>query len=92
MLCPWAGFTCADAAIPALRWVWSIRLHAFHSVLMTTLGALIRSALCRVEEILPWFLSTVARELRFAINICFVLVWVALLVTGTQEGGVRRFR
>ncbi len=68
--------------------VWSIRFHAFHSVLLTAAWALVWSALRGAEKILPWFLSVVVRELRLAVNLSFVLMWV-LLVATAYEG--RRF-
>ncbi len=61
--------------------IWSIRFHAFHSVLMSTLWALVWSGLRGIEKLFPWFLSTTIRELRFVTTLAFALIWVFLLVT-----------
>ncbi len=66
--------------------VWSIRFHAFHSMLMTASWAVIWSALRGIEAVFPWFLATTIRELRFAVNLGFVLVWVFLLATAYGGG------
>ncbi len=66
--------------------VWSIRFHAFHSLLMAGLWALSWSALRAIEEFFPWFLSTTIRELRFAMNLGFLLVWAFLLATAYGGG------
>jgi uncharacterized membrane protein len=66
--------------------VWSIRFHAFHSILMTGAWALIWSALRGVEAAFPWFLATTIRELRFATNLAFALIWVFLLATAYGGG------
>ena len=67
--------------------VWSVRFHAFHSVLMTTLWALTWSALRGFEKAFPWFLSTLLHELRVAVNLSFILIWIFLLATA--YGGSR---
>lgn len=61
--------------------IWSVRFHAFHSILMTALWAGAWSALRLIEEISPWFLATFARQTRFVMNFGFLLVWALLLVT-----------
>jgi uncharacterized membrane protein len=61
--------------------VWSVRFHAFHSILMTGFWALVWSMLRLIEEISPWFLSTVARELRLVVNLGFLVAWAMLLVS-----------
>src|SRR5512142_201482 len=63
------------------RYAWSVRFHAFHSMLMTSLWALVWTLLRGIEAIFPWFLSTAIRQLRFAVNLSFLLIWVCLLAT-----------
>jgi uncharacterized membrane protein len=67
--------------VPQYAGVWSIRFHAFHSLLMTASWAAIWGALRGLEAVFPWFLATVMRELRFAVNLGFVVIWVLLLTT-----------
>jgi len=64
--------------------IWSIRFHAFHSILMTAFWAVAWGTLRLVEEISPWLLGVIARELRFAANLAFVLMWAALLITAYE--------
>ncbi len=66
--------------------VWSIRFHAFHSLLMTALWAAMWGALRGLEEVFPWFLSMSMRQIRFAMNLGFVLIWAFLLVTAYGGG------
>lgn len=60
---------------------WSVRFHAIHSTVLTALWAAGWGTLRLVEEITPWFLSTVMRELRFAMNLGFLFLWVCLLAS-----------
>jgi uncharacterized membrane protein len=60
---------------------FGVRFHAFHSMLMSGVWASVVGALRLVEHISPWFLSTVAKHTRFAMNLWFVLLWLFLLVT-----------
>ncbi len=60
---------------------WSIRFHAVHSMLLTAVWAFAWSALRLIESISPWFLSVLVREIRFAVDLGFVVVWAALLIT-----------
>jgi uncharacterized membrane protein len=64
--------------------VWSIRFHAFHSILMAGLWGVVWTALRLIEGISPWFLGTLARELRFAATLGFVVIWGCLVVTAYQ--------
>lgn len=59
--------------------VWSIRFHALHSILMGAAWVTAWSALRIAEAIFPWFLSTVADELQFALHFFGVTVWVCLM-------------
>lgn len=63
---------------------WSVRFHAFHSILMTGLWAGAWGILRLIEQISPWLLGAMAREIRFAANLGFVLLWVSLLVTAYE--------
>jgi uncharacterized membrane protein len=65
--------------------IWSVRFHAFHSMLMTGVWAMAWSAFRMIEGISPWFLATVTREFRFAMNLGFVAAWV-LLLAAAYEG------
>lgn len=67
--------------------VWPIRFHAVHSMLLTAAWGLAWGALRLVEEITPWFLGTLLRELRFAMNLGCLLVWICLLIAAYR--GVR---
>jgi uncharacterized membrane protein len=60
--------------------VWSVRFHAFHAILMTASWASIWGILRLAEKLSPWFLSVVARELRFAVNLGFLVAWVIVSV------------
>ena len=60
--------------------LWSVRFHAVHSMVLTALWAAGWGALRLTEELTPWFLSTVLRELRFAMNLGFLFLWVCLLI------------
>jgi uncharacterized membrane protein len=66
--------------------IWSVRFHAFHSTLMAGLWAAAWGTLRLIEGMSPWFLATLAEELRFVMNLGFILVWVALLVAAYQRG------
>jgi len=67
--------------------VWSVRFHAFHSMLMTIVWVLTWGILRLVEEILPWFPATVTRQFRLAVNLGFIAVWVILMAAA--YGGSR---
>ena len=61
---------------------WSVRFHAFHALLFGALWGAGWAVLRLIESISPsWFLSTIVRELRFAFNLWFLLIWAVLLVT-----------
>jgi uncharacterized membrane protein len=64
--------------------VWSIRFHAFHSILMAGLWGVVWSVLRLIEGVSPWFLGTLARELRFAATLGFAVIWGCLVVTAYQ--------
>ncbi len=64
--------------------IWSIRFHAFHSMLMTALWAAAWGTLRLAEGISPWLLGTFARELRFAANVVFLFIWLGLLLTAYE--------
>lgn len=88
VLC-YAGGAVSAALMLQLRQyghVWSIRFHAFHSILITAAWAAIWGALRGIEAVSPWFLATVAREARFAANLAFVILWVYLLVAAYRGG------
>lgn len=61
--------------------IWSIRFHAFHSILLTTVGAALWGALRTAEHLAPWFLSVLLRELRFAMTLGFLVAWAFILIT-----------
>jgi uncharacterized membrane protein len=67
--------------------VWSVRFHAFHSLLMAFTWGLTWVVLRISEAISPsWFLATCVRQLRFAANLLFLLIWLTLLVTAYGGG------
>ncbi|WP_321472936.1 hypothetical protein [uncultured Paludibaculum sp.] len=70
--------------LPHYGAAWAVRFHAFHATLMAATWGLGWGALRVAEEITPWFLSTVARELRLALNLGFVLAWVCLVIAAYQ--------
>ncbi len=88
MLCYTLGPVSAALILQARQYgsVWSIRFHAFHSMLMSASWAVAWSALRGIEALFPWFLATIIRELRFAVNLGFVLIWVLLLTTAYGGG------
>ena len=61
--------------------VFAIRFHAFHATLMSAVWAGVYGTLRLVEHISPWFPGIVAKHLRFAMNLWFLLLWLFLLVT-----------
>jgi uncharacterized membrane protein len=61
--------------------IWAIRFHAFHSMILTVLWALLWGALRGIEAIAPWFLAMLARQLRFTMNLAFALAWALLMIT-----------
>jgi uncharacterized membrane protein len=60
---------------------FAVRFHAFHAMLMSGVWAGIYGGLRLVEHTSPWFLGMVAKHVRFAMNLWFMLLWVFLLVT-----------
>lgn len=63
---------------------WPVRFHAFHSTLMMGLWASAWASLRLIEGISPWFLGTLVKEVRFNMNLGFILVWAALLIAAYQ--------
>lgn len=61
--------------------LWSIRFHAFHSILLTACWAAAWGALRLAEAVSPWLLATTARQARFAMNLGFLVGWATLVVT-----------
>jgi uncharacterized membrane protein len=64
--------------------IWPVRFHAFHSTLMIGLWAVAWGTLRLIEGISPWFLATLVKELRFDMNLGFIVVWAALLIAAYQ--------
>ena len=64
--------------------IWSVRFHAFHSTLMAGLWAAAWGTLRLIEGISPWFLATLAEELRFVMNLGFILVWATNYLTNPR--------
>ncbi len=64
--------------------VWSVRFHAFHSMLMTAVWAVAWGALRLIEAISPWFVSTLAREVRYTMNLGFLILWAVLLASAYE--------
>lgn len=62
----------------------AVRFHAFHSMLMAAVWAAGWGALRLAEAIAPWFLGTVVKELRLAMNLTFVLAWICLVAAAYQ--------
>lgn len=58
----------------------AIRFHAYHSILVATVWALVYTALWVAESASPWFLGTLLREARFAANLIFAGIWGGLVV------------
>ena len=65
--------------------IWSVRFHAFHSVLMTGVWASAWGALRLIEGISPWFLATLVKDLRFAMNLDFIVIWAVLLFAAYRQ-------
>lgn len=55
-------------------------------MLMTALWVVSWGILRLIEAISPWFLGMLARELRFVMNLYFILGWAVLLVAAYQGG------
>ena len=66
--------------------VWSIRFHAFHSMSMAGAWGAAWGTFRLIEAISPWFVATLARELRFAMDLGFIVVWAFLLATAYGGG------
>jgi uncharacterized membrane protein len=66
--------------------VFSIRFHAFHSMLMTAVWAGSWGTLRLVEHIAPWFTGVLAKEMRFAMSLGFLILWVWLLAAAFYGG------
>jgi uncharacterized membrane protein len=64
--------------------VWSVRFHAFHSLLMSGVWVACWGTLSLIEQITPWFFSALIREVRFAMDLCFLLGWLLLLASAYQ--------
>ena len=62
------------AGVPA------IRFHAYHSLLMATVWALVSATLWSAESVSPWFLGTLLRETRFMFNLVFAGIWAGLVL------------
>ncbi|MGH9645809.1 MAG: hypothetical protein ACRD4E_03240 [Bryobacteraceae bacterium] len=65
--------------------IWSVRFHAFHSILMTGLWATAWGTLRLIEGISPWLLATFVKDLRLVMNLNLIVVWVALLVAAYRQ-------
>lgn len=65
---------------PASRFGWLARFHAVHSLLMSGVFIGGWSLLRGIEELFPWFLSTVMREIRVIAAYGSIPVWVAAMV------------
>lgn len=59
--------------------VFSLRFHAFHSFFLSVVWAAAWGGLRLAEHLLPWFLATVAKEMRLAMNLLFLMVWCSLI-------------
>jgi uncharacterized membrane protein len=64
--------------------IWSVRFHAIHSLLMSSVWLVAWATLRLIEEISPWFFATLIGEIRFVMNLCFLLGWMFLLVAAYQ--------
>ncbi len=53
---------------------------------MTAFWAAAWSALRLIEQFSPWFLGTVVRQFRFAMDVAFLLGWVVLVISAYQGG------
>lgn len=62
------------AGIPAVRY------HAFHSLLVAAVWALVSVTLWAAESVSPWFLGTLLRETRLMFNLVFAGIWAGLVV------------
>lgn len=61
---------------------WAARFHAFHATLLGASWGAGWGVLRLIEHVAPsWFLSTIFRELRFILNLSFLIIWACLLVT-----------
>ena len=38
-----------------------------------------------IEGISPWFVALLVKELRFAMNLGFIVIWAALLIAAYQQ-------
>ena len=66
--------------------ILSVRFHIFHSILLTGFWAALWGVLWGIEHITPWFLSIIAKETRFAMNLSFAVLWAWLLLAAYYGG------
>lgn len=66
--------------------VFSVRFHAFHSMLMTAVWAVGWGILRLVEHLSPWFTGMLAKEMRFAMSFGFLILWAWLLAAAFYGG------
>ncbi len=66
--------------------MWSVRFHAFHSILLTAAWGAVWTALRAAEAAAPWFLGLVARETRLLLDLSFVMAWLFLLFAAYSGG------
>jgi len=66
--------------------VFSVRFHAFRSMLMTAVWAVGWGILRLVEQVSPWFTGIVAKEIRFGMSLGFLILWMWLLAAAFYGG------
>ena len=66
--------------------VFSVRFHAFHSMLMTAVWAVGWGILRLVEHVSPWFTGVLAKEMRFTMSLGFLILWAWLLASAFYGG------
>ena len=62
--------------------IWSVRFHAYHSIVTGAFWGLLWLSLQLAESLSPsWLMGAFMREMQFLTNFCFIIVWGLLMVT-----------
>ena len=70
----------------------TVRFHAFHSMLVAAVWAMVSLTLWAAESVSPWFLGTLLRETRFMFNLVFAGIWGGLVIAAYRGWSFTIFR
>lgn len=68
-----------------LRHTWMVRFHACHSILMSSVFVAGWLVLDITEELLPWFVGGIVREVRVAAALGSIPVWILAMVAAYRR-------